>query len=66
MTTLTIPDMHCGKCRASVEAALRGLEQVRDVCFDAEARLAHVIGDASDPTLIAVLNNIGFDAQIRP
>ena len=44
--TLSIPDMSCGHCRASIEAALKPLNGVTGLSFDAEARTATIEGDA--------------------
>lgn len=61
-TTLSIPDMSCGHCRASIEAALAPLPGVAAVRFDATARTATVEGDAPAALLIQTLDAIGFPA----
>jgi copper chaperone len=65
MTELSIPDMSCGHCRASVQAALSPLAGVEGVAFDAEARTATVAGSAAPEVLLAALGQIGFPASVR-
>ncbi|MDR0808080.1 MAG: heavy-metal-associated domain-containing protein [Gemmobacter sp.] len=61
--TLSIPDMSCGHCRASIEAALKPLSGIAAVRFDAEARTATVEGSASADEIVKVLDSIGFPAS---
>lgn len=64
MTTLSVPDMSCGHCRASIETALKPLQGVEAIRFDAEARKVEVTGPAPAPALIAALDKIGFPATV--
>ena len=64
MTCLSIPDMSCGHCRASITAALTPLPGVAALQFDAEARTATVEGTALPESLIAALDRIGFPATV--
>lgn len=66
MTELSIPDMSCGHCRASIEAALRPLPGVTGIRFDAEARRATVEGSAPAAVLLQALDEIGFPAESLP
>ncbi|OJY27564.1 MULTISPECIES: heavy-metal-associated domain-containing protein [Gemmobacter] len=61
--TLSIPDMSCGHCRASIEAALKPLNGVTGLSFDAEARTATIEGDAPVAVLVQALDGIGFPAS---
>ena len=61
MTTLSIPDMSCGHCKASIEAALTPL--VGTVAFDMAARQITVSGQDM-PAVLATLADIGFPAEI--
>ena len=63
--TLSVPDMSCGHCRASIETALAPLPGVGAIAFDAEARRVAVTGSAPAATLIAALDAIGFPAQTQ-
>ena len=62
--TLSVPDMSCGHCRASIETALAPLPGVEAIRFDAEARQVDVTGPAPAATLIAALDQIGFPATV--
>ena len=59
--TLSIPDMSCGHCRASIDAALKPLGA--QVEFDIERRQARVTGADNAAALIAALDKIGFPAE---
>ena len=64
MTTLSIPDMSCGHCRAAITEALGGLDGIGEIRFDAAARRAEIGGTVPDATLIATLDAIGFPASV--
>lgn len=65
MTLLSIPDMSCGHCKASVEAALSALPGATPVVVDLATRQVQSQGAAAD--LIAALAKIGFPAtEIAP
>ena len=61
MITLSVPDMHCGGCRTSVERALAPL--AGEVSVDLTARRVRVEGATDAAPLIAALDRIGFPAQ---
>ncbi len=61
MTTLSVPDMSCGHCKASVEAALSPLADKVDV--DLSARRVTAEGAAPE-ALIQALQAIGFPASV--
>lgn len=62
MTTLVVPDMSCGHCKASVEAALSPLTGT--VAVDLEKRQVTVPADPNPARLIAALDAIGFPAHV--
>lgn len=62
MTTLSIPDMTCGHCKASVESALTSLPDTGTITVDLAARTATATGTASPESLIRALDAIGFPA----
>lgn len=64
MTTLSIPDMTCGHCRASVESALSALPGAGQVSVDLPNRQASVSGPVAPDAIIAALDAIGFPAQV--
>ncbi len=62
MTTLSIPDMSCGHCKASVEAALAPMAVA--ITVDLPARQVDVQGAPDITAVLAALDEIGFPAQI--
>ena len=62
MTTLSIPDMTCGHCKASVESALSALPQTGTITVDLAAKTATISGSASPESLIRALDAVGFPA----
>jgi copper chaperone len=64
MTTLSIPDMTCGHCKAAVEAALAALLGARDIAVDLSSRQATVHGEVQVPALLAALDAAGYPAQV--
>lgn len=64
MTTLSIPDMSCGHCKAAVEAALATVPGARDVAVDLSTRQVSLAGDAPIPALLAALAAAGYPATV--
>lgn len=62
MTTLSVPEMNCGHCKASVEAALTRLDPSARVVVDLTARRVDVTSQAPTAAMIAALGAAGFDA----
>lgn len=58
--TLSVPDMSCGHCRASITAALAPLGAA--VTFDAERRQITLADGPAPEAVIAALDAIGFPA----
>jgi copper chaperone len=64
MTILTVPDMSCGHCKASVMSALSGLPDAGEVAVDLDAKTVTVTGPAQPAALIRALEAVGFPASI--
>lgn len=64
MTTLSVPDMSCGHCRATVEAALGALPQVDEVKVDLGSRRIEVTGPAPAAELLQALQAAGYPATV--
>lgn len=64
MTTLSIPDMTCGHCKASVESALAALGDAGSVTVDLSAKIATASGPAAPERLLRALDEIGFPATV--
>lgn len=62
MTLLSVPDMSCGHCKASVEAALAPLPGMAPVEVDLTTRQVKVSGPAAEA--LNALEAIGFPAQV--
>ena len=61
MTLLSVPDMSCGHCKASVEAALAPLPGMAPVEVDLANRQVKVAGPAEQA--LQALEAIGFPAK---
>ncbi|WP_430464219.1 heavy-metal-associated domain-containing protein [Tabrizicola sp.] len=61
MTLLSVPDMSCGHCKASVEAALALLPGMAPIEVDLTTRQVKVAGPAA--AALAALDAIGFPAK---
>ena len=64
MTTLSIPDMTCGHCKASVETALNALPDAGTVSVDLVAKTATATGSAAPAALLEALDQVGFPATL--
>lgn len=64
MTTLAIPDMTCGHCKASVESALAALGDAGTITVDLTAKTATASGSASPDRLLRALDEVGFPATV--
>lgn len=64
MITLNVPDMSCDHCKASVEAALTGVDPAARVAVDLDAGKVEVTSTASTPALIAALSAVGYPASL--
>jgi copper chaperone len=62
MTRLSVPDMNCGHCKASVLTALSALPDVGQIVVDLDQR--QVEANASPAAMIAALAEIGFEAKV--
>ena len=64
MTTLNIPDMTCGHCKATVETTLSGLDPMADVTVDLPAKTVRLETDADIETVLKALAEKGFPATV--
>ena len=62
--TYSVPDMHCGHCKAAVTDELRSVDGVRDVVVDLDTKRVTVSGaDLDDASLRAAIDEAGYDAE---
>lgn len=66
MTRLSVPDMHCDHCKASVETALTALPDAGQIAVDLDRGEVSVTGTTPAPALIAALGDVGFAASVIP
>jgi copper chaperone len=64
MTTLSVPDMSCNHCKASVEAALGAVPDAGAVTVDLTTRKVRVEGNAPAAVLIEALDKAGYPATL--
>ena len=64
MTTLSVPDMSCNHCKATVEATLGAVPDAGTVTVDLTTRKVEVAGPASAAALIAALDTAGYPATV--
>lgn len=64
MTTLSVPDMSCGHCKAKVESALGAVPQAGEVKVDLTSRTVEVTGSAPAADLLKALDAAGYPATV--
>lgn len=64
MTTLSVPDMSCGHCKAAVEAALAAVPQVGEVKVDLTSRTVSLSGPAPLGEILRALDQAGYPARV--
>ena len=61
--TISVPEIHCGHCKSSIEGALAPLEGVAEAVVDIDARSVTVSYDAdavSRDALVAAIEDQGY------
>jgi copper chaperone len=64
MTILSVPDMTCGHCKASVEQALSQVPGTAPVAVDLTTHRVTLSDAAPRDAVLAALNDIGFPATL--
>ena len=64
MTTLSVPDMSCNHCKATVGAALGAVPDAGAVTVDLTSRKVQVAGPAPAATLLQALDKAGYPATL--
>lgn len=64
MTTLSVPDMSCNHCKATVEAALAAVPEAGAVTVDLTTRKVQVAGPAPAAALLLALDTAGYPATL--
>ena len=64
MTTLSVPDMSCNHCKATVESALGAVPEAGAVTVDLTTRKVQVAGPAPTAALLQALDKAGYPAVV--
>lgn len=64
MTTLSVPDMTCGHCKASVTRALTSVAGTSGVEVDLTTHQVTLTSTAPEAALLAALDEVGFPATV--
>lgn len=59
---LSVPDMTCGHCKASVEKAVTALDDDAELDFDMETREVEIDSTASKSAILSALDAAGYPA----
>ena len=59
-TTYSVPEISCGHCKSTIEAAVQGLGGVGRVDVDIDAKTVTVDGGHRD-AIVTALENAGYD-----
>ena len=60
---LSVDDMNCGHCTASIQTALKRLDPRAKITTDLDTRTVELDTVASQPDVVAALAAIGFEAK---
>jgi len=64
MTKLSVPEMSCGHCKATVEKAVASVDAGASVDVDLENRTVSIETSADNAALIAALKAEGYEATV--
>ncbi len=59
-TTYSVPEISCGHCKSTIEAAVQGLGDIKRVEVDIDAKTVTVEGGDRD-AIVAVIEDAGYD-----
>jgi copper chaperone len=66
VSKLSIPDMSCGHCAATITKAVKALDANASITFDMEQRSAELATSAPMETVLAALAAEGYPATPAP
>ena len=61
-TTYSVPDMHCGKCRAKIEEAILDADEGASLEFDMDAREVSVDTTLGTQATLERIKDAGYSA----
>lgn len=59
-TTYFVPEISCGHCKATIEAAVRGLGGITSVEVDIDAKTV-TVGGGDDEAIVTAIEDAGYD-----
>ncbi|MEP1125260.1 MAG: heavy-metal-associated domain-containing protein [Ilumatobacter sp.] len=59
-TTYSVPEISCGHCKSTIEAAVGDVDDVRAVDVDIDAKTVTVEGGQGD-AIVAAIEDAGYD-----
>ncbi|WP_298497015.1 heavy-metal-associated domain-containing protein [uncultured Maritimibacter sp.] len=65
-TTFSVPDMHCGKCRAKIEDAILDADEGASLDFDMGAREVSVDTTLGIEATLERIKQAGYSAVQKP
>jgi copper chaperone len=68
MRTLSVPEIHCGHCKMSIEGAVSAVPGVERVEVDIDASTVDLDYDGTDTTLAAIveaIEDVGYEVPAR-
>ena len=58
-----VPDMSCAHCKASIEKAVKALDQTASDSIDLSSKTLDITSEMAEDRLVAALRTIGFEAS---
>ena len=59
-TTYSVPEISCGHCKSTIEAAVAGLDGIDSVEVDIDAKTVTVAG-GDDDAVVTAIEEAGYD-----
>jgi len=63
MTKLSIPEMSCGHCKASIEKAVASVDASAEVSIDLDNRTVSIKSGAAEAELISAIKEGGYESS---
>jgi len=60
--TYSVPEISCGHCKSTIEAAVQGLDDVSSVDVDIDAKTVTIVGGDSEAAVTAI-EDAGYDVD---
>lgn len=62
-TTYSVPEISCGHCKSTIEAAVRDVADVSSVVVDIDAKTVTVDGGQRD-AIVGAIEDAGYDVAV--